>query len=291
VLPRPLAPPSPAAADPAGSDHAHTRVPPHPPLAEREFWGGDESRRRRSAGEWIERLERWRHDPRAGVALLVVAAVVAGLVWYQLGSRSVGAAPGGGSASAPPRATGAAGPDGGGDPGASPGAPVGAGADPAPGAAAGRRGRSVTVHVAGAVVRPGVVELPSGSRVIDAVEAAGGARADADLDRLNLAALLTDGQRVAVARAGEPPPALDEGATGGPSGGAPAVGGAAGGPVNLNTATQQQLEGLPGVGPVLAQAILRERDRRGGFRRVEDLRGVRGIGEKRFADLRPLVTV
>jgi len=145
------------------------------------------------------------------------------------------------------------------------------------------------VHVAGAVVRPGVVELPPGSRVIDAVEAAGGARPEADLDRLNLAAPLADGQRVAVAKVGEPPPVLDPGAaaTGASAGGSAG----SGGPLDLNTATQQQLEELPGVGPVLARSIISERERRGGFRRVEDLRSVRGIGDQRFSDLKALVTV
>jgi len=131
-----------------------------------------------------------------------------------------------------------------------------------------------------------VVELAAGARVIDAVEAAGGAIAEADLDRLNLAAKLADGQRVLVQRVGDPP--------------APATGGDAASPsadtgtpglVNVNTATSAQLEELPGIGPALAAAIINERERRGGFRSVQELRDVRGIGEKRFADLADLVTV
>jgi competence protein ComEA len=148
------------------------------------------------------------------------------------------------------------------------------------------RGPTVVVHVAGAVARPGVLLMPEGARVIDAVEGAGGATADADLDRLNLAAVLADGQRIVV---------LAVGAPGGP--GASGVGDPGGtatdpaGLLDLNLATAAQLEALPGIGPVLAAAILAERDRRGGFRSVNELREVRGIGEVRFADLRDLVTV
>ena len=137
-----------------------------------------------------------------------------------------------------------------------------------------------------------MVELGAGTRVVDAVEAVGGAHADADLNRLNLAAKLADGQRVYVPKVGE----ADPGVLGG--GGDPAATGTAtvdGAPVvgklNLNTATQAQLEALPGIGPTYAQSILAERQRRGGFTSVNELRGVRGIGDKRFAELAPLVTV
>jgi competence protein ComEA len=149
----------------------------------------------------------------------------------------------------------------------------------------------VVVHVAGAVTQPGVVELKAGARVIDAVEAAGGALATADLDRMNLAAELTDGQRVLVQNVGDPPaPGPAPGDPSGSSTGA-APGETPGGLLDLNTATSEQLEELPGIGPVLAEAILSERERRGGFRNVLELRDVRGIGEKRFADLVDLVTV
>jgi competence protein ComEA len=147
------------------------------------------------------------------------------------------------------------------------------------------------VHVAGAVARPGVVDLRAGARVIDAVEAVGGAQPEGDLDRLNLAAKVSDGQRIFVAKAGEADPAAAMGdATGAADSGSPATG-APDGKVNLNTATQAQLEELPGIGPTYAQAIIAERQRRGGFTSVNDLRSVRGIGDKRFADLAPLVTV
>jgi competence protein ComEA len=141
------------------------------------------------------------------------------------------------------------------------------------------------------VARPGVVELASGSRVIDAVEASGGGLPEADLDRLNLAAKIVDGQRVLVQKVGDPPAAEGSGSAtpSGISGATP--GAAATGPLNLNTATLDQLDGLPGIGPVLAAAILAERDRRGAFTSVNELRDVRGIGEQRFADLRDLVAV
>ncbi len=318
MLPRPVVPQSPAAPDPGPAGRPPDPDPPGagahpgasagpyvaPPLdpsgTEREFWGADDRGGFRGhPGAWVERLERWRRDPRAGVALLVAAALVAGLVWYQLGSRSASASPPGGS---PSEATSSAASSSGGssgrpeasEAGTAGTAPGGGSTGDAAATAGSPRARPdgpVTVHVAGAVTRPGVVELRTGARVIDAIEAAGGARPEADLDRLNLAAPLVDGQRIAVARAGEPPPPLDPGAAAGPSPGGDPGAVDDGGPLNLNAATPAQLEELPGVGPVLAQAILRERDRRGGFRRVEDLRSVRGIGDKRFADLKPLVTV
>jgi competence protein ComEA len=136
-----------------------------------------------------------------------------------------------------------------------------------------------------------VVELPAGARVIDAVEAVGGAPAEADLDRLNLAAKLVDGERVYVPTVGQPDPGVvvgDPAATAEPSASASATPSAR---LDLNVATQTQLETLPGIGPAYAQAIIAERQRRGGFKAVNELRSVRGIGEKRFAEIAPLVTV
>ncbi|HEX5097513.1 MAG TPA: ComEA family DNA-binding protein [Acidimicrobiia bacterium] len=139
------------------------------------------------------------------------------------------------------------------------------------------------VHVVGAVRAPGVVELGAHARVVDAIGAAGGATDDADLQRLNLAALVTDGQRIAVPRVGEPDPAPALGDTvaadGGPTG-----------PIDVNTATEAQLETLPGIGPSLAAAIVAEREK-GPFKSVDDLGRVRGIGDARLDQLRELVTV
>jgi competence protein ComEA len=154
-------------------------------------------------------------------------------------------------------------------------------------------GAVFVVDVVGAVQHPGVVSMPSTARVVDAVTAAGGALAAADLDRINLAAHLVDGMRIAVPRRGFP--ADQAGPSTDPAGsGASASGGGAptpSAPVNLNTANQAQLEALPGIGPSLAQAILAERDHEGGFHSVDDLRRVRGIGDVRFVQLKSLVSV
>jgi competence protein ComEA len=145
----------------------------------------------------------------------------------------------------------------------------------------------VVVHVAGAVHHPGVYRLRAGARVDDAVRRAGGARPRADLDQLNLAAKLEDGRQVLVPRR-VPASAAAAGAatTAGPTApGAPAV------PINLNTATLEQLDTLPGVGPATAQKILDYRTAHGGFGSVEDLGQVPGIGDRRMAALRDEVRV
>ncbi|WP_241989799.1 MULTISPECIES: ComEA family DNA-binding protein [unclassified Streptomyces] len=152
--------------------------------------------------------------------------------------------------------------------------------EPAPGAApVAGPGGPIVVDVSGKVRSPGLRRLPSGSRVDDALKAAGGARPGTDLAGLNRARVLVDGEQIVVGA----PPAPAAGATG------PASAGGATGPVSLNTATAEQLEGLPGVGPVLAQHILDYRTQHGGFRSVDELREVTGIGARRFADLHPLV--
>lgn len=148
---------------------------------------------------------------------------------------------------------------------------------------------SLLVHVAGAVRDPGVYELADGARVDDAVRAAGGAVGDADLDGLNLAAPVVDGQRVYVPIAGEvDPSSVPSGSSGEVSGDAGEVPSA---PVDLNTATVEQLESLPGVGPATASAIVDDRDSNGPFASVDELDRVPGIGPVRLAALRDLVTV
>jgi competence protein ComEA len=137
------------------------------------------------------------------------------------------------------------------------------------------------VHIAGAVRHPGVYRLHDGDRVKDAVERAGGARAGADVNAINLAAKVADGQQVVVPRRGAAAPAVgDAGA------GEGAVGAATQPPVSLNSATAAQLDTLDGVGPATAQKILDYRREHGGFRSIDDLGEVPGIGPKRMAALR-----
>ncbi|MFD3555473.1 helix-hairpin-helix domain-containing protein [Streptomyces goshikiensis] len=141
-------------------------------------------------------------------------------------------------------------------------------------AAPGAGGTRIVVDVSGKVRDPGVRRLPAGSRVEDALAAAGGVRPGTDTGGLNRARVLVDGEQVLVGAPAQP---------------VPGASGPGAGPLSLGSATVDQLDGLPGVGPVLAQHIVDFRTARGGFRSVEDLRQVNGIGERRFADLRKLV--
>ncbi|MEU3710631.1 ComEA family DNA-binding protein [Streptomyces catenulae] len=168
------------------------------------------------------------------------------------------------------------------------------GAAPAPAASAGGAGRQLMVDVVGKVEHPGVRRLPAGTRVMDALAAAGGVLRGADTQGLNRARLLVDGEQIVVGKAGSAA-GPGEGANGPPgaasSGGAGGAPGAAGPgqPVSLNSATVEQLDTLPGVGPVLARHIVEFRTRHGGFTSVNQLREVTGIGDRKFADLQPLV--
>lgn len=169
------------------------------------------------------------------------------------------------------------------------------GTGPAAGADPAAAPTTVTVHVVGQVERPGVVTLPVGARVGEALEEAGGTTDRADLASVNLARPLVDGEQITVPRPGETLTAAPGPGAGGPAAGAPASGagapGAAGAPVDLNTADLATLETLPGVGPVLAQRILDWRTEHGRFTAVEELGEVSGIGDKTYAQLAPKVSV
>jgi len=141
------------------------------------------------------------------------------------------------------------------------------------------REKMLTVHIAGAVANPGLYRLAEGSRVADALSSAGGAAQGAILDDLNLASLLKDGQKVLVPRGEEP--------GGPPAAGAQATTGSR--LVNVNTADEQELDTLPGVGPSLAARILEYRKKNGPFSSVEDLDNVEGIGPSRVDSLKDLV--
>lgn len=139
----------------------------------------------------------------------------------------------------------------------------------------------LVVHVVGAVRRPGLYRLAHGSRIADALHRAGGATRRADLSLVNLAAPLSDGTQVVVPRRAPPAPA------GSAAGDGEAT--TASGPVHLNTATLEQLDELPGVGPVTAQKIIDYRQQHGAFSSVDDLDGIPGIGPARLEQLRDLV--
>ena len=165
--------------------------------------------------------------------------------------------------------------------GAASGAPTGAGTAAADAAAS--PGSVVVIDVAGKVRHPGIATLPLGARVVDAIRAAGGARRGADLHGLNLARLLVDGEQVVV---GVPPPdGVAAPAASAPGAAVPAA------LVPLNTATQEQLETLPGIGPVTAQAILAWRTDNGAFSAVDELLEVSGIGDATLAQIAPFVTL
>jgi competence protein ComEA len=215
---------------------------------------------------------------RVAVALLALAALlVAGFVWVRATPQLLGSTDpeGGGAAEASAPTDQSTGPGA-----AGPGQTLPrAAADPSAGS--GPSGR-LAVHVAGHVRRPGLVRLPAGSRVHDAIRAAGGVTSGADLDAVNLARKLADGEQVLVPGPGDPPPPLPSGAS--PIPGTPT------GPLDLNTASVEQLDTLPGVGEVTAGRIVAYRSAHP-FTTVDELLEVPGIGQRRFEQLKDLVTV
>jgi competence protein ComEA len=230
------------------------------------------------------RPERVRWNPgRRGAAALGVAAVavIAGIGWWfaaarphalpltassslPAGSSMVPSTPSGSPASAAPTPSDS---------------PVSAAASATP--------ESIVIDVAGRVMHPGIYRLSPGARVYDALEAAGGPRRGVSTVSLNLAAPLQDGQQIVVGASGVSPPVALPVATPGSSGGSSP----SGAPVDINTSTLEQLETLPGVGPVLGQNILDYRAANGPFTTVDQLAEVSGIGDVRLAELRPLVSL
>jgi competence protein ComEA len=295
---RPLPPP--AWVLPEG-DEPHPPIPSSPSTSSSYAFAEDEPAELTGAGAFGGDAEGGRRfglrafDPgrRGARALAVVAALVvviaAVMAWRarpQVDSvappafdvtASAGDAAGGGG---PAGAAGGGGPVG----DAAGGGPGGDAAGGGTAAAMASGPAEVVVAVGGKVRKPGLVRLPGGSRVADAIDAAGGADPGVDVALLNLARKVVDGELILV---GVTPPPGAVVATGPAAGGSPAPGA----PVNLNTATLSELDGLPGVGPVLAQRILDARAASGGFKSVGDLRKVDGIGDARYEQLKDLVTV
>lgn len=264
------------------------------------------------------RSARWGLSPRVLllVAVLALVAVVWGVTQFSAAPRAEQVA----SPSASAESVQAVGAQQ--SPGAQPGAQSTAqpGAHPSESAQGGASGEAtVRVHVAGAVNNPGVYTLPAQGRAVDAIAAASGAAADADLDRVNLAGALSDGVQIYVPHRGEtaaPAQIQPNGGTanagqGNAANGAAQNGASQGGaqpqpartltpagsaqkgstPVNINTATAEELQTLPRIGPAMAQRIIAWREAHGGFRSVDELDAVPGIGPSMLENLRPLVTV
>jgi competence protein ComEA len=272
-MPAAAGPPEPDPGDPdsppsAAADGAAGTGGSRAPLSAAGAFGSAPAGERRAA--WLSRFDPGRRGARALAAVAAVVVLVAALwAWRSRPRVDPVAEP-----PAAPTVRTAAGDRAGEASG------NGAGAGPHPSAA------EVVVAVAGKVRHPGLVRLPSGSRVADALEAAGGVSAGVDVAMLNPARKVIDGELIAVGVT--PPPGTGTAADAGTG---PAGGSAAVSPINLNTATLADLDSLPGVGPVLAQRILDARAAQGGFRTVSDLRKVDGIGDARYEQLKDMVVV
>lgn len=232
---------------------------------------------------------RWALDRRSGTVLAVSVLLAALLLggWTLLRSRphelSVARTTRSSGATAATAATAAV------TDGLAPTAPSLASAAPALGAAPTATGPGVVVDVEGRVPKPGVRTLPAGSRVIDALSAAGGALPGTDLSALNQAKVLVDGEQVLVGVA--PPPGAAATASAGRGKKAGKLGAGDAEPVHLNAAAVEDLEQLPGIGPALAQRIVDFRTAHGPFRSIDDLRQVSGFGGQRFTTLAPLLAL
>lgn len=239
---------------------------------------------------------RWRMGRGMVVLLAVISVLLGGWFWWQAADGAPRVQPLGDPPGVEPADGSGTGISGGRSRGPETAAAAAAGETQGAGHAGGQTsGPPLVVHVTGAVVRPGVLELPAGSRLHEAITAAGGSTPAADLDRLNLAAVLEDGQKIVVPERGSPDaaPATDPAGVGGASNSAGASGGAGSpaGKVNLNTAGIEELATLPRVGPVLAQRIVEWRKQHGRFNSVEELDAVDGVGPKLLEALLPLVRI
>lgn len=232
---------------------------------------------------------RWRTGRRAAGLLAAISLLLGGWFWWQAAVGVPRAQPLG-----EPSRAGTE--DRAGSAGAGVGEPRPGGSDGSGPAAAepsvAATGGLIVIHVAGAVAHPGIVRLPAGSRLHEAITAAGGSTGTGDLDRLNLAAILEDGQKILVPERGSAD-AADSGVGAGAGADGSGAPGGSGPPakVNLNTAGVEELATLPRVGPVLAQRIVDWRKQHGRFGSVEELDAVEGVGPKLLEALLPLVRV
>ncbi|WP_440709621.1 helix-hairpin-helix domain-containing protein [Herbiconiux sp. YIM B11900] len=238
----------------------------------------------------------------AAIVLVVVALVCSVLITALSPVGATTVVTGGGAAGTRTSSTTSSAPSGSISPSSAP--PGATDAAPDAGAAAGvpeAAGAVILVHLLGAVARPGVYELAEGSRVVDAVGLAGGFTETAEQASVNLARPLADGEQVRVLAVGEAAPAGSAGSAGSGGSGAAAVGSRGGGggagapavsaPIDLNAATELDLDALPRIGPAMAARIVSWRTENGRFASVDDLLQVTGIGEKTLEGLRDLVTV
>jgi competence protein ComEA len=270
--------------EPEPSEFAHSRRPDGP-----EPEPGEPARSRRPEGTARHRVTSGPRWGQRGLSLsphhvaivsLAVVAMIALTAWLvlrslphaqpvRLSNERTLPSPGAPSSASPPNA-------------GAPAAPPSGGAPVSTATAA----SSVVVDVAGKVRRPGIVELPAGSRVVDALHAVGGARPGVQTRSLNLARPLVDGEQIVVGFDGPTPAGQAQGSGVGATATSASIA-----PVNLNSATAEQLDTLPGIGPVTAQAILTWRTENGPFTSVDELLEVSGIGDATLADIAPYVYV